>query len=58
LTYSIADDPLVWLHRAERARVVADKVADPGARDTMLAVAAAYEEIAKRAAARVIASQP
>jgi hypothetical protein len=53
LTYSIADGPLVWLHRAERARVVADKLADPGARDTLLAVAAAYEEIAKSAAARV-----
>jgi hypothetical protein len=56
MTYSVNDDPLVWVHRAEQARVMANQCIDPGARKTMFFVAAAYEEMAKRAEQRVEAT--
>lgn len=49
MSYSVDDDRLVWLHRAERARAIAAQHPDPAACKTMLSVAAAYEEMAKRA---------
>jgi hypothetical protein len=58
LSYSPNDDPLIWIQRAEQARKLAEELADPGARKTMLAVAAAYEEMAKRAEEHLKAQEP
>jgi hypothetical protein len=42
-------DPLKWRHRAEEAREMAEDFADQEAKQTMLQIAKAYDEIAKRA---------
>jgi len=52
MTYSVNDDPLVWVHRAEQARALAGELPDPGARKTMISVATAYEQMAKLAEKR------
>ena len=46
MAYSAFNDPLQWRHRAEEARAMADEISDPGAKQTMLRVAAAYDEMA------------
>jgi hypothetical protein len=40
---------LKWRHRAEEAREMAEDFADQEAKQTMLQIAKAYDEIAKRA---------
>jgi hypothetical protein len=44
--------PEHWLARAQTARAMASGLTDPGARQSMLEIAANYEKIAKRAEAR------
>jgi hypothetical protein len=49
--------PTQWMARATEARSLAEKMRDADARSTMLAIAAGYEKLAKRAeAARAEAS--
>jgi hypothetical protein len=46
------DDPTRWRQRADEARRMADQLADPVSKQTMLEIAAAYEQLAKIAEAR------
>jgi len=41
-----------WQERAEEARRMAEQIPDPAAQEAMLQVAAGYERLAERAAAR------
>jgi len=41
-------DPLKWRHRAEDARAMADDFTDPEAKEMMLRIADAYNELARR----------
>jgi hypothetical protein len=45
-------DPAHWRERAEEARRVAEALADPKARQTMLEIAESYERLAERALVR------
>jgi hypothetical protein len=45
-------DPAHWRARAAEARRVADTVADPKARQSMLEIAESYERLAERAQIR------
>ena len=45
-------DPAHWRERAEDARRVAETLADPKARQTMLDIAESYERLAERALIR------
>jgi hypothetical protein len=49
------NDPDHWRNRAEEARVIAEQMIDPEAREFMLGVADHYEEFAERAERRRIA---
>ncbi len=49
---SILDDREHWCNRAEEARVIALQMQDPKARQTMLDIAAGYDELAERAEQR------
>lgn len=42
-------DSSYWRFRAEEARVIADEMSDPGARDTMHRLAASWDTMAKQA---------
>jgi len=42
-----------WRDRADEARQMADQIADAAAKDAMLQVAAGYDRLAERAAARI-----
>lgn len=42
------DEVNYWRDRAEEARTLAETFADPIARETMLGIAAGYEDTAKR----------
>ena len=46
------DDPAQWRQKADEARRMADQLADPEAKQTMLEIAASYELLAKIAEAR------
>jgi hypothetical protein len=48
------DDPAQWRQKADEARRMADQLADPESKQTMLEIAAAYEQLAKIAEARPI----
>ena len=50
---SLLDDPEHWRSRAEEARTVAEQLADPEAKRTMLRIATDYEKLAQHAALRV-----
>jgi hypothetical protein len=45
-------DPAHWRERAEEARRVAETLADPAARRTMLEIAESYDRLAERAFVR------
>jgi hypothetical protein len=45
-------DPAHWRERADEARRVAETLADPKARKTMLEIAESYERLAERALLR------
>jgi hypothetical protein len=45
-------DPAHWRERAEEARRVAETLADPKARQTMLEIAGNYDRLAERALVR------
>jgi hypothetical protein len=47
------NDPKHWLERAEEARTVAEQLTDPDSRSRMLRIAEDYEELARRAEARL-----
>jgi hypothetical protein len=49
---SLINDPEHWLERAKEARALAEKIVDPVAKRTMLAIAEGYEKLAKRATER------
>lgn len=52
MPYSAWNNPTLWRQRAEEARALADAMSDPGAKENMLKIAAAYEEMAKKAEQR------
>lgn len=52
-TPPIIDDPSHWRQRAEEARSVADQLDDPIAKETMLAIARSYEQMAILAEAKL-----
>jgi len=58
LPFSIWNDPKTWLQRAEESRTLAELMSDPAAKESMLKVAAAYVEMAKRAEERAIIQKP
>ena len=45
---SATKDPLKWRHRAEEARAMAEDFTDPEAKQMMLGIAEAYDELARR----------
>lgn len=47
----MADDfpPEYWTSRAEEARALAERMQDPGCRETMLEIAAGYDRMSKAA---------
>jgi len=45
-------DPAHWRERADEARRLAETLADPKARQTMLEIAESYERLAERALIR------
>jgi len=45
-------DPAHWRERADEARRLAETLADPKARQTMLEIAESYERLAERALVR------
>ena len=47
------NDPKHWRERAEEARVHAEQMADPEAKQTMLKIAEDYEKLAERAEQRL-----
>ena len=49
----LCNDPRYWIERAEKARLVAEKMTDPVLKQMMLDVAAGYERLAMRAEKRV-----
>jgi hypothetical protein len=49
----VYNDPRHWQARAAEAREIADGMADPAARASMLAVAEQYDKIAARAVERL-----
>jgi hypothetical protein len=49
----LIDNPEHWRARAEEARVLAEQIDDPGAKQTMLRIAESYERLAERAAERL-----
>jgi hypothetical protein len=53
----VLNDPAHWRQRAEEARAMAEVISDPGAKQTMLRVAAGYEEMARKAERRIL-TQP
>jgi len=48
-----ADNPRLWRERAEEARVHAEQMHDPEARETMLSIAEGYEKMAEHAEQRL-----
>ena len=46
------DDPAYWRQKADEARRMADQLADPESKQTMMEIAAAYEQLAKIAEGR------
>ena len=52
-TLPIINDPTHWRQRAEEARRVADQLDDPIAKETMLAIAQSYEQLAVLAEAKI-----
>jgi hypothetical protein len=57
ISSSPVNDPAYWQQRAEEARALADQIDDPIARNTMLEIAAGYEQMAALAAARLLARE-
>ena len=49
----LIDDPGHWRARAEEARVLAEQMDDPEAKQTMLRIAESYERLSERAAERL-----
>jgi hypothetical protein len=58
LPYSIVNDPQQWRDCAEEVRAMVENVIDPGAKETLLKVAAGYDDMAKKAELRVLWSRP
>jgi hypothetical protein len=52
LMTDLLKDPAHWRERAEEARRVAETLADPKARQTMLEIAESYDRLAERALIR------
>lgn len=46
-----------WRTRAREARIAAERIVDPRARQTMLEIARDYERMADRAEAQVVSEQ-
>ena len=55
---SPVNDPAYWRQRAEETRALADQLDDPVAKQTMLEIALAYEQVAALAEARLLAHEP
>jgi hypothetical protein len=52
------NDPQHWRDCADEVRAMIDNVVDPGARETLLKVAAGYDDMAKKAELRVLWARP
>ena len=52
---SLLNEALEWLDRAEQARAVADQLADPTAKNAVLALADSFDRLARAAANPVVA---
>jgi hypothetical protein len=53
---SLINDPEHWRSRAEEARTIAHQMSDEQAKQSMLRIADAYEDLSRQAAQRSIAS--
>ena len=58
MPYSAANDPLHWRECAEEMRTMAENLTDSGARETLLKVAAGYDDMANKATERVLWARP
>lgn len=58
MPFSVWNDPKTWRQRAEEARALAELMSDASARENMLKIADAYEEMAKKAEERAIIRNP
>jgi hypothetical protein len=47
------DNPAYWHSRSEQARLIASRISDPVARDTMLQLATSYEYLARKTEGRL-----
>jgi len=54
LPYNVLNDPQHWRDCAADVRAMIENIMDPGARETLIKVAAAYDEMAKKAEQRVL----
>jgi hypothetical protein len=54
LKNALLNDPEHWRQRAEEARAIADGIADPEAKRTMLRIAEGYDHLAERAEDRLL----
>ena len=52
IDFRLCNDPQYWIERAEKARHIAEDMADPVLKQMMLDVADGYERLAKRAETR------
>jgi hypothetical protein len=58
LPYSMVNNPQHWRECAEEVRAMVDNINDPGAKQTLLKVAAGYDEMARKAEQRIIWTRP
>jgi hypothetical protein len=52
---SLLNEAVEWLDRAEQAREVAGQLADPGAKQAVLALADSFDRLARAAASPAVA---
>jgi DNA-binding TFAR19-related protein (PDSD5 family) len=58
LPYSIVNNPQHWRDCAEQVRAMVENVIDPGAKETLLKVAASYDDMAKKAEQSILWVRP
>lgn len=58
MPYSIVNDPQHWRDCATQVRAMVENVVDPGAKETLLKVAAGYDDMARKAEQRVLWVRP
>jgi hypothetical protein len=58
MSFSRINNKKLWRERAAEARAIANLIFDPGAKEKMLRVADAYEEMAQRAEEGTVTQRP